>query len=788
MKMNTNWLNEWLKKPVSAEELAERFTMAGLEVDGVEPAAPGFTGICVARIEACEPHPDADKLQVCRVNDGSGELLQIVCGAPNARVGLLAPLARIGAILPGDFKIKKAKLRGVESTGMLCSARELGLSEDHSGLMELPADAPLGQDIREYLDLDDAVLEVDLTPNRADCFCIRGLAREAAVLFQSGYIEPEISPVAEVSGLGFPVVLEAPDDCPRYLGRVIEGVDAKADTPLWMKERLRRCGLRPVSPAVDVTNYVMLELGQPLHAFDLEQLDTGIIVRRANEGEKMTLLDGKEITLAAENLLICDHNGPLALAGIMGGLKSGISDATCNVFLECAWFNPASIMGKARDLGLHTDASHRFERGVDHQLQSLAMERATALMIEIMGGKAGPVTVAEETSRLPGVNEVSLRRERLARLLGIEISDHQVRDILAGLGMPVIETTTGWKVLSPSYRVDIAIEEDLVEEVLRIYGYNNVPASKPGGKLHVETLSETLVPEATFGQILQNLGYQECINYSFISQRAYDAINASNTPGQQLANPLSEDMQLMRDSLLPGLLQSLSRNQHRQQERLRLYESGTVFLELGEKRSLAGVAQGAVWPQQWGVSSRNLDFYDLKGDVENLLAIADDEDIEYQTGELPGYFHPGRSARVMKNGTLLGYMGCLHPELNKAFDYRGDVYAFEFDLSELQKADLPAYSEFSRFPSVKRDLALLVPENMKADELEREIASVAGSMLKNMIVFDVYTGENIEKTYKSVAISLILQEKSRTLVDQDVDTLVETVVSHLKTLGISLRG
>ncbi len=792
MKFSENWLREWVSPELESGQLIELLTMSGLEVDGVEPVAGEFSGVVIARIEAAEPHPDADRLQVCRVSTGSGEPVQIVCGAPNARAGLHAPLACVGAVLPGGFKIKKAKLRGVVSQGMLCSIEELGMGSDAEGLFELPENAPPGVDLREWLALDDETIDLDLTPNRSDCLGIKGIAREVGALTDTEVSVPLMVEVAAQHQRTFPVRLSAPQGCAKYVGRVVEGIDVKAATPLWIAEKLRRCGLRSISPTVDVTNYVMLELGQPMHAFDLDRLNGGIEVREARAGEKLVLLDGKEVVLNEGLLLICDAQGPVAIAGIMGGLQSGVSDTTTSVFLESAWFSPAAIMGKARDLGMHTDSSHRFERGVDSSLQHLAMERATALLIEIAGGKAGPIVEVEDRDNLPAERVVSLRAARLERVLGSSLDERTVTGILKRLGMSPRFEQGVWHTHPPMARVDIEIEEDLIEEVARVYGYNNLPADNPGGKLIIDSVSETQIERRQFAEVLIQSGFQEAINYSFVSREDLARV-AQESDAVALANPLSEEMTVMRTTLLPGLINALVRNLNRQHSRVRLFETGVSFHQQGqgtvEVPRLCAVACGTRVAEQWGLTKLPMDFFDLKGVVERLCDLsAADAEFSFQRTTLP-WLHPGRAAELHRNGEVVGWLGSIHPKVTRLFGCKPELFAFEFSTAELSCRSVPKCSEVSRFPSIRRDLALIVPENVTFDQVRESTAIAGGELLQSTRLFDLYVGEGVESGFKSIAISLILQESSRTLVDAEVDQSIDQIVKCLADeLGAKLRG
>jgi len=790
MQFNVQWLKKWVAIDLDADALAARLTASGLEVDEIRPVAGEFSDVVVAEIEDCQPHPNADKLALCTVSDGGPERLQIVCGAPNARPGIRVPLARVGASIGPDFRIKRAKLRGVESFGMLCSARELGLSDDHSGLMELPDDAPVGTALADYLSLDDAAIEVDLTPNRADCLSIRGLARDVSASCDADFTPLQIDPVPAVVDARFPIRLESPEDCPRYAGRIIRGINPNAKTPLWMAETLRRCGLRSISPTVDVTNYVLLELGQPMHAFDLDKLDGEIVVRRGRAGEKLVLLDESEVDLDDEVLAICDSKGPVAIAGIMGGLDSGVTGTTRDILFESAYFNPATIMGKARAYGMHTDASHRFERGVDPEGQVHAIERATALLVEIAGGEPGPVLLAEDEACIPRNQPVCLRPERLNALVGCEIPRETTETILRRLGMDVEWKGDRWTVTAPSSRFDIEIEEDLIEEVARIYGYDAIPEAPVSGELVPAGMGHR-VSLARVRESMCAAGYQEAINYSFVDNRHLDAVHQ----GQQalpLANPLSSDMDVLRTTLLPGLLTSLARNVRRQQSRVRLFETGVAFLQgetMNEEERIAGIATGDALPEQWGEPSRTMDFFDIKGDIERLFAMRGDSGKPvFEPGDLP-WMHPGASAVIMLNDQIVGWCGSVHPTVLKYFEIKKSVFAFEIKLENLLAREVPFTKNISRFPSVRRDLALLLPEEVTYAQVRECVATAAGPLLEQLMVFDVYQGSNLKESYKSLAIGLIFNNVCSTLKDEDVDPVIETIVSALaQHLGAQLRG
>lgn len=784
MKFSENWLRSHVPTAVSRDELGAVLTAIGLEVEAVDALGVGLDHVVVARIVSAERHPEADRLQICQVDAGQGEHLQIVCGAPNARPGLVAPLAMVGAQI-GMLAIKPAKLRGVDSNGMLCSAKELGLDSDASGLFELPADAPVGQSLVEYLGLPDASIEIKLTPNRADCFSIRGIAFDVAAACASEVVPFEAAPVAPVGTRELTVALDAGAEAPRYVGRVIEGINARAATPLWMAERLRRSGVRPVSLLVDITQYVMLELGQPMHAFDLGALQGSIGVRRSRAGESLKLLDGRDATLDDSFLLITDADRPIALAGLMGGFDTRVTDDTTAVFLEAAHFAPAAIMGRGRKLGLHTDAGHRFERGVDPALPRTAIEYATRLVLDLAGGTPSPVTEAVREADLPAIAPIVLRRARIARVLGIQIADADVERILRALGMDVAAVAEGWQVTAPSRRFDIAIEEDLIEELARIHGYEQIPTTLPGGASRIAMPSETRLDDLTVRRQLVARDLQETLNYAFV-----DAGLLSDWHLHQdvvaLANPLSAELAVMRPSLLPGLVATLGRNAARQLGRVRLFELGRSFHPQAgegtpaplETQRVAAAVCGDADPQQWGMATRKVDFHDLKGDLDSLAA-ASGAVLAFQPSQRP-YGHPARSAEVLRDGVSLGWIGQIHPRLAKAMDIDVDVFAFELDLALLAARQLPRAAELSRFPSVRRDLAFLVPEAAAWADLEATLRRAVGPLLRQVTLFDRYVGQGVEPGFKSLAMGLILQDKSRTLTDRDVESVVAEAVSAME--------
>nr|WP_319527744.1 phenylalanine--tRNA ligase subunit beta [Pseudomonas laurentiana] len=790
MKFSEKWLRGWVNPQVSRDELVARLSMAGLEVDSVTPAAGQFSGIVVGEVLSTEQHPDADKLRVCQVSNGS-ETFQVVCGAPNVRPGLKIPFAMIGAELPGDFKIKKAKLRGVESNGMLCSAAELQISEENDGLLELAADAPVGQDIREYLDLDDASIEVDLTPNRGDCLSLAGLAREVGALYDAPVTRPAVPAVAPAHDDVRSVEVLAPAACPRYLGRVIRNVDLSRPTPLWMVERLRRADVRSIDAAVDITNYVMLELGQPLHAFDLAEINGGIRVRMAEEGEKLVLLDGQEVALRSDTLVIADHNRALAIAGVMGGEHSGVSATTRDIFLESAFFEPISVAGKARSYGLHTDASHRYERGVDSQLAKEAIERATGLLLEIVGGEAGPVIEAVSEQHLPNVAPITLRAERIDQMLGMEMDSAEVERLLNALGLKTVGGAGQWQVEVPSHRFDISLEVDLIEELARLYGYNRLPVRYPQARLAPQARAESRGELPALRRLLVARGYQEAITYSFIDPKLFELFSPGVEP-LLLANPISSDMAAMRASLWPGLVKALQHNLNRQQDRVRLFESGQRFVGqlegLQQQPMLAGVVCGSRMPEGWANGRDSIDFFDVKADVEALLGFSGSlGDFTFAAGKHPA-LHPGQTARIERDGREVGYLGAIHPELAKTLGLDRPVFVFELVLGDVVEGRLPKFHELSKFPEVRRDLALIAGRDVASSAVLEVIRENAGEWLTDLRLFDVYQGKGIDPDRKSLAVGLTWQHPSRTLNDDEVNAATQNILTSLEQrLNTTLR-
>ncbi|MDI5877076.1 phenylalanine--tRNA ligase subunit beta [Shewanella xiamenensis] len=794
MKFSESWLREWVNPAVSREALSHQITMAGLEVDGVDAVAAEFNGVVVGEVVECGQHPDADKLRVTKVSVGSGELIDIVCGAPNCRQGLKVAVAMVGAVLPGDFKIKKAKLRGMPSEGMLCSYSELGIDIDSDGIIELPLDASLGKDLREYLQLDDAVIEVDLTANRADCLGMVGLAREVGVLNRQAVTEPQWQAVTPSTDAKVAINVKETAACPRYLGRVVKNVNVKAATPLWMQEKLRRSGIRSIDPIVDITNFVLVEFGQPMHAFDLAKLTGDIQVRLGNGEEKITLLDGSEVTIPSDTLVIADDARPLALAGVFGGEYSGVSDTTQDILLECAFFAPLAIMGKSRRLGLHTDSSHRFERGVDPEMQHKVMDRATRLVLDICGGEAGPVVEAKSDADLPKPAQILLRRSKLDKILGHHVPDSDVVEILERLGFGVVAGEGSWQVTTATYRFDMAIEEDLIEEVARIYGYNNIPNVAPVASLRMSDHKETDLSLKRVRSLLVARGFQEAVTYSFVDPKLQNLVH----PGEQamvLPNPISSEMSAMRLSMFTGLLTAVGYNQSRQQGRVRLFETGLRFVpdihaESGVRQQamLGCVITGLQNDEHWSMESKTVDFFDLKGDLEAIIGLTvSASEFSFRVATHSA-LHPGQCAEILRNDRVIGHIGAIHPSLEKPFGLNGKTIVFELELDALLHTSLPLAQAVSKFPANRRDIAVVVDESVSAGDVMKLIRKVGENQLVGINLFDVYLGKGVEPGKKSLAIALTLQDTTRTLEEKEIAETVDSVVSALKTeFNASLR-
>lgn len=785
MKVSEKWLREWVELEATTEEITHRLIMAGTELDGIDPIASDFTNVIVGKIKSIEKHPDADRLSVCQVDVNADELIQIVTNA-SVELEQRVPVAMIGAELPEadgkTFKIKKSKLRGVLSQGMFCGAETLGMAEAGEGLLAIPENAPIGDNIRDVIDLNDVVLDLDATPNRADLLSVRGVSRELGVIMQA-----EVTPVSVKSRSPkiedtFSIKISADDLCQRYAGRIIRNVNVTAKTPDWVVQKLARSDIRSLGPVVDVTNYVMLELGQPMHGFDFDKLEGGIDVRTATKGEKLTLLDGKEVSLSEDTLLIADHKKALALAGIMGGQDSAVSDDTQNIYLESAFFVPEKIMGKARQYGLHTDSSHRFERGVSPDYQVVALERATQLIIEICGGDVAPVSDIASEKLITERTRIQFDRSRIKRHLGIEVDDARVEDILTRLGCKLTSNNNGWDVVPPLFRFDLATPEDCVEEIARIYGYDNIPARLRPMEPRIVPKKETHLDEKVLCNILVDRGYQEAISYSFVPPEV-ESLLSPDDETIRLNNPISEDLSIMRGTLWSGLIPALDRNVKRQQSRVRFFETGLSFQkeqgELIQRKKLAGAITGSLFSEQWNADSRVVDFYDIKGDVEALLDQATAHQFEFKPSQHKA-LHPGQSADIYSNGDRVGVFGALHPAVEAKLNLDQQVFVFELDIDLIAHRKLPAYTKLSPYPAVRRDLALLVKSDVSYDEIDNSLKSLAINELVDSFVFDVYVSDNLDSDQKSVALGLIFQDFSRTLEEQEISAHVDKIMETLK--------
>lgn len=777
MKFSENWLRTFVNPPLSSEELGHALTMAGLELEELESAAPAFDQVVVAEVLSLAKHPDADRLNVCQVNVG-GETLQIVCGASNVAVGLKVPCALAGAHLPGGPAIKQAKLRGVESSGMLCSAKELGLAEEAQGLLILPSDAPVGQSIRDYLDLDDKLFTIKLTPNRADCLSVQGVAREVAAITGAPLTPLAVAEVAASSDKTLAVKLAAPEACPRYAGRVIAGVNARAQTPDWMVKRLERSGLRSISAVVDVTNYVLLEMGQPLHAFDLAEIQGGITVRFARAGEEITLLNQQTVKLEADMLVIADDAKPLALAGIMGGAESAVSDATTDIFLESAFFAPGVIAGRSRRLGFGSDSSYRFERGVDFAATVTALDRATQLILDICGGQPGPV--CQEIARLPKRDAVKLRVERVKRVLGIALDAAAIGGLLSRLGLQYTESEGVFEITPPSYRFDLAIEEDLIEEVARLHGYDNIPGVPPRGAMAMLPATESARRVVDVKRLLVCREYQEIVSYAFVDE-GWERDFAANADPVRLLNPIAAHMSVMRSTLIGGLVDALRFNLNRKQPRVRIFETGRCFAKAAggfdQPNRIGGLCYGDASPEQWGEAARQVDFYDVKADVE---ALCQPFPLRFEGAAHPA-LHPGQSARVILGGKPIGWIGALHPRWRQTYDLPAAPVLFELDLEPLLAREKPSCREVSRFQPVRRDLAVVVDEKLPVQVLLDALNQSLPEVVADLTLFDVYRGKGVDSDKKSLAFRVLLQDTRKTLTDEEVDAVVAHLVQILTT-------
>lgn len=783
MKFSELWLQEWVNPALTQEQLSAKLTMAGLEVDDLAPVAEQFSGIVVGKILSFEPHPDADRLNVCQVDVGVATL-SIVCGAKNVKPGMKVPAALDGAVLPSKTKIMTSNLRGVTSHGMLCSAVELGLSEQGEGLLQLPHDAPIGANMWEYLRLTDYIMDVAITPNRGDCLSIMGMAKEVAALTESVLHIPNFVPVQPNLDDSLPVYIQRPIECPRYVGRVIRGITADQVTPMWIQERLRRGGVRCISAVVDVMNYVMLELGQPMHAFDLSKISKEINVRFAMPKESLDLLDGQTVSLTEDTLVIADSEKPLAIAGVMGGLDSSVTLLTQDIFLESAFFSASFIAQMGRIYHLNSESSYRFERGIDPTIQALAIERATELLLEVVGGKAGPLIEVIHSDSLPQPSTIHLRRARVSQILGFTLTDQEIESIMQRLGFAVKGIPDGWQVTVPARRSDITLEVDLIEEVIRLHGYDNLPLHQSISSMQMHARPENRVYLTTLRRVLCDLGFNEVVTYSFIDKK-WQGLFDPERQAKALMNPMTAEMAVMRTNLWPGLITTLVYNQNRQQSRVRLFETGLRFLleddgTLLQQRMISGVISGPSFPEQWGIPNRDVDFFDLKGDLQNMFKLTHATDEFTFEASQHSALHPGQTATICRNSKQIGLMGALHPSIKKELDIIGNVFVFELLLEGLEPARLARFSEVSKFPEIRRDLALLVKQTVPAQAIQDTIINIAGELLKTLNVFDVYQGKGITPDCKSIALSLTLQHASRTLRDEEVADLMERIIVALK--------
>lgn len=785
MKFSENWLRAYVNPDLDSDRLAHALTMAGLEVEALESVAPPFDKVVVGEVLSLEKHPDADRLNVCQVDVGVGEPLQIVCGAANARAGAKVPCALVGAQLP-KMAIKQAKVRGVESSGMLCSESELGLADESSGLLLLPPDAAVGQSIRDYLGLDDKLYTLKLTPNRSDCLSVTGVAREVAAVTGAALNLPNAMVVASSIPDRIAVTVDEPAACPRYCGRVLKGLNAGATTPDWMANRLKRSGLRPISAIVDVTNYVLLELGQPLHAFDLAKIQGGIRVRFARAGEPLELLNQQKVALDADMLVIADDAQVLALAGVMGGQASAVSDATADIFLESAFFSPDTIAGRARRLTLSTDSSYRFERGVDFAATRAALERATQLLLEICGGAAGEIT--EVTAELPQRAPIRLRVARVNQVLGIGLSAAQIAALLSRLQFDCAEDGGTFQVAPPSYRFDLAIEADLIEEMARLYGYDNIPALPPRGSLNMLAQSEAARGRDALRALLIARDYQEVINYSFVDA-AWERDIAGNDSPLPLKNPIASQMGVMRSTLFGGLIDNLCFNLNRKQERVRLFETGCCFYQtadgFSQPEKIAGLCYGSAKPEQWGEAVRAVDFYDAKADVEALFWPAAPR---FEAASHPA-LHPGQAAKVWLKGEFAGWIGTLHPKWQQKYELPAAPVMFELDMAVLLRGGVPAFAEISKHQAVRRDIAVVVDEEVSVQDLLDGMSEHLPEVVSELALFDVYRGKGIDLGKKSLAFRVLMQDTRRTLTDEEVDAVTAQLAEVLTSrFGAKLRN
>lgn len=792
MRCSEAWLREWVNPKETREKIADQLTMAGLEVESCEPVADKFSGVVVGQVIKVEPHPDSDRLHICDVNTGDVAFLKIVCGAPNVIAGMKVPVAVINSKLPNDVVIKQTEIRGVHSHGMLCSASELTISNDNEGLMVLPSDAPVGVDVWEYLQLNDHVFDISITPNRGDCLSIRGIAREIAALMHSPVLKKEALVDCEVaSNMIYSVAVQAKADCPSYVGRVIRNVNVNAPTPIWMVERLRRGGIRSISPVVDVTNYVMLELGQPMHAFDQDKIQQGINVRPARMGEMIKLLDGSEKRLEAGTLVIADEKKPLAIAGVMGGVESSVTKETKNIFLESAFFQPAAVAKSRQQYNLVSESAYRFERGVDPNIQREAIIRATQLITQIAGGEVGPVIEVIHPDQMPKPTLIALTTQKVSAVLGVKIDEQTIETILQALSFPFKREQSTFVIKPPAYRFDITLPEDIIEEIARLYGYHRIPTHPLTGLLRPGHAVAGVRDWQPLRQQAADLGYHEVITYSFIDTKLQSLLDPEKKP-VELVNPITNEMTVMRTNLWPGLVSTMMYNQSRQQNRIRLYEMGLCFNKQGkqllQETRFGGLITGPVHPEQWGVAKREVDFYDLKGDVETLLqSLGVTQLLEFRSDRHQG-LHPGQSAGIYFNNQKIGLMGAVHPSILQALDITSRVFVYELDMTAIKGSKIGHIEAISKFPEIRRDLAILVNEAIPARQIQDTIKVIAGDWLKDVFIFDVYQGKGIAPGQKSVALGIVWQHPTRTLIDEEVNELINRVTTTLtEKLGATLR-
>lgn len=794
MKVSENWLRKWVNPDLDANQLASLLTMAGLEVDSCNPVAGTFDKVVVAEVIACKPHPAADKLSLCEVDNGQGDILNIVCGASNVRKGLKVALAEIGANLPDGFVIKEAKLRGELSQGMLCSLSELGLSDSSEGIMELDEDAPLGCNLRDYFDLNDQVLDIELTPNRADCLSVLGIAREISALTKAplkSTLEPSFLLSTSIIHDEKTIHLQEKKACPRFCGRIIRNINTQMKTPLWMRERLRRSGIRSIHPVVDITNYVMLEFGQPMHAYDLNSLQGDVVVRYAKDQEKLKLLDGQEVFLKEDILVIADEAEVLSMAGIIGGKFSAVNENTQDIFLESAFFNPTAIAGVARRYGLFTDSSQRFERGVDPSLQEKALDQAAHWIHELLGGEVGAIFVSESSDNLPPKRSLLFHPAKVKQVTGMDIPEPIMADILKSLGLCVQQSLSSWEVSIPSYRFDLHLEVDLVEEILRIYGYNLIPCEKMTAVVSAGTINPFEALSLRLQQFFSARGYHETISYSFVDPDIQETLYP-NLDSLKLLNPISPELSSMRLSLLPGLLASMIYNCHRQQASIRLFELGVIFEKskdgVLEHPCLGGIMTGDYGSLNWAENTRKFDFFDLKGDLQALFAFLHLPALRFERSE-ESSLHPGKSARIMLNQQEIGKFGVLHPKITDCFNIQDEVIIFELRLHSMIMNPLTAFKPISKFPKIRRDLSLLADEDLSIGDIEACIReNFYTGWLKTLDIFDVYKGTGIPEGKKSLGIALTLQDDSRTLIDTEINAEMNAIIKRLTDqFAINLR-